>query len=230
MSETVVPVTEVTAPPAAAPVAPAATPAAVAAPKPAAPAAEAPPPYLQDRLRRERRATLKAAGIDVPKGATDLEIDQAIAASKDKAKSRKDRARAAEQAADAASKDVETLKAQLGAMKIYADAELARLDPKQAELVKTLAGDDPGAQLKQIAALRSMVGEPAPLAAPASTSNNQVSPPPAPPSGGSDVAKKLSEIRAMPRANPKDAARRAVALTMLCLENDVEILSAFTLE
>lgn len=230
MSDPVVPAVEIPAtPPAAAPAAPAAPPVAAAAAKPATPAAEA-PAYLQDRLRRERRAALKSAGIDIPKGATDLEIDQAIEASKSKAKSRKDRTRAAEQAADAAAKDVVALQAQVASLKIYADAELARLDPKQAELVKTLAGDDPGSQLKQIAALRSMGSPPAPLPAPASTTTNQITPPPAPPSGGTDVAKQLAEIRAMPRATPKDAARRAVALMTVCLDHEADILGGFTLE
>lgn len=150
------------APPAAAPVAAAAPPAPQAVPTPA-PAPHEPPHYANVR-ESERRKVLKEMGYKPAKG---VPAAQAIADAKESIKSQKERRRAAETERDTAKARIVELESRVEAIKQFAAVELAGLDDKQRDLVKTLAGEDPSEQLRQIAAIRMMSLSQAPVAAPA---------------------------------------------------------------
>jgi hypothetical protein len=166
------------------------TPAAAAVtPAPAAAIQEPPAPrepqmdpnHLPDRLKRERISTLKKLGIDIPKNATELEIDKAIEASKEKAKGRKEKLKAADAAVANAESKTASLQEDSATLKTYADLEMSRLDEPQRDLVKKLAGDSPAAQLKQIEMMKALSPKAEPvkpaMAPPAQSAPNAAAPP-----------------------------------------------------
>jgi pyruvate dehydrogenase E2 component (dihydrolipoamide acetyltransferase) len=163
MSDTATPVA---APAAAAPVA---QPAVVAPPAPAAtspvPSVQNDPPYLADRLERDRKSVLKQLGIKIEKGIpAQTQIDNAAKKLEDTKQSRKDERKAKEKAE---AKVVE-LEARVSAIKTFADITLAGLTTEQQAQVKAAAGDDPAEQLKIVALLQPSFAK-APAAPPAAT-------------------------------------------------------------
>lgn len=223
------------------------TPASNAAPTtPAAASAPAEPSYLADRLERERRNTLKALGIKPPKG---VSAAQVIAEERAKAETKKEK-RAAEKAAlaDAQAK-VAQLTMQTEALKQYATIELQSLDPKLQEHVKTLAGDDPAEQLRQIANLRTLgavkaadapktadakpAGTAAQAPPPAAANTAQ---PPAPAPGSAAETQGIERYRAAREEalNARGAGNRtpmsgekAAQFLFSVLENEAEILANY---
>jgi len=121
--------------PPAAPAAPAAAPVADPPAKPA----DAEPPWLAGRLERERRATLKAIGID-PDNADDAKAAlEAHRAATEAQKSEVQKLTEANAALQLRAKRAEELE---GAVATSAEAALATLTDQQREAVKALAGDD----------------------------------------------------------------------------------------
>jgi hypothetical protein len=161
---------------------------------PAAPVAPAPqaqpdgePKWLPERLDRERRAALKAAGFE--------SVDEARAAKAELDAKRNAQKTAEEKAADAAAKlDAETKRAASLSDVVgeWAGRQMLGLTTEQQAAVKAIAGDDPAAQLKAITALQPTWNKPAPAAPTAPAT------PPAPlattvPAGGAPPAATTSE-------------------------------------
>lgn len=153
------------------------------APQPAAPPAPgAEPAWLADRLDRERRAVLKALGVekvDDAKAALDA-YKQAQDAAKTEAEKTAERIAALTRASARADELEEIAKSRVA-------YELGRLTPEQQAAVSAIAGTDAAAQLKAITALTPTWAASAPPAAappaaappPATSAPPPVAPPPA---------------------------------------------------
>jgi hypothetical protein len=177
-------------PNAAAPVgAPAAVPVVV---PPAAQTADDPnnPPWLSERLARERKAVAKEADANARKavlaelGIEDIDsIKKLSAEEKKRAEAQKSletknaEANAAIAAKDARNKELES------SVKVFAEGQLATLSEAQKAAVLKVAGEDPAKQLNAIEALRptwALVAPTAP-AVPAQAPNGAATPAAAPP-------------------------------------------------
>ena len=156
----------------AAPVTPPATPPATT------PAGE--PNYLEPRLERERRGVLKQLGFKVDKDIPAQRQLEGVAKDIETLKTDRKTERKAKEKAEA---ELATANAKLGALKTYADMELAALPAEMQTKIKAVAGDDPAEQLKTIALLKGMT-PPAPekVTPPGETPPPQKDAPP-PPAG-----------------------------------------------
>jgi hypothetical protein len=126
-----------------------ATPAAPVAPAPPAVQPEGEPKWLPERLDRERRAALKAAGFE--------NVDEAKAAKAELDAKRNAQKTAEQKAAETQAKlDAEAQRAAslLGVVGEWAGRQMLGLTAEQQTAVKAIAGDDPAAQLKAITALQ----------------------------------------------------------------------------
>lgn len=167
------------------------------------------PFWLNERLARTARQTLKAAGIDVPKNADPLEVAKEAAKKSEERKGERKRLR--EEAA-AAKAEAEQIKSQYSAaedvLKSFAAIEMAKLGEAQQAMVKTIAKDNYAEQLKAISLLRTQpVAAPEaakPLPAPASTSPAASAPAP----GGTAAPEDhLATYRQLKETNPLLAAQ-----------------------
>ena len=216
--------------PAPLPVAPAAPPPAIAAPA-APPPAPAPvadaadpgdgslPKWVAARLEQAKRSAaadvLRTIGAETPEAAADAVKRARAAAEAEKT--------AAQQAAEAQAraatlqKERDDLHTTVGT---YATAQLSALTAEQRAAVTAIAGDNPAAQLRTIAALRptwTMVAPPAPVAAPAAPPAPVAPPAPpantapqagAPPAGAPPaVTDHLAVLKGLESTNPIRAAR-----------------------
>lgn len=227
-------------------VVPAAAPAAVADPPadppPPAPAAAAADPeaepkpntpeWFNNRLERERRKIYKeATGEKVPKDKTVAAFLAEKKAAEEKAKASKKEAREAE------AKKLAALEAELAnssetkaAIRVYAEAELAKLTDKQREAVKAVAADSPTKQLETISAWRiaglldaAPAAAPAPVPAKAPVSPANTAQPPAPTPGAPSVDIPVLERWAQLQNSPP-STQRTIAMTLMALEHGYEIL------
>lgn len=172
------------------------------------------PFWLNERLSRTARQTLKAAGIDVPKNADPLEVAKEVAKKSEERKGERKQLRAELATAKAESEQLKARDAaQVDVLKSFALIELAKLPEAQQLMVKTIAKDDYAEQLKAISLLRASSPAPdaaaaaaavKPLPAPASTSASTS----APAAGGAqapeDYAATYKELK---RSNPYLAAQ-----------------------
>lgn len=221
--------------PATIPTAPAKAPPAAAAPP--APAPGEPPPYLNDRLERERRSVLKQLGIKAPKGIPSAKAIEEAKAKIDGGKSQRKELRAAKDAAEAKAVELET---KVAALKTFADMEIAALTPEQQTKVKSVAGDDPAEQLKVLALLKpSFAPQPAALAkddAAAAAPPAQKQPAPAPattaPAAAPPPTTTADELPIRERWNQvqsiADPNRRAASRAQFLLANGEALLDALT--
>ena len=143
-------------------------------PAPAAPSAASQdandPFWLNERLSRTARQTLKAAGIDVPKNADPLEVAKEVAKKTEERKGERKRLREELVTAKA---EAEQFKAQQSAhievLKSFATIELSKLPEAMQSMVRVIAKDDYAEQLKAISLLRAHAPAAAAVAAPAAT-------------------------------------------------------------
>jgi uncharacterized protein YecT (DUF1311 family) len=137
-----------------------------------APAAPAPkpdekPPWLDDRLARERKSALKDIGFDSPEAAKKA-LD-ALKAQEQQAEAKKtieEKNAALEQSIKDRDQKLNEANEALSA---YAKSQMAALSDAQKAAVVALAGEDAAKQLKAIDALRSTWAQPAAPAAATST-------------------------------------------------------------
>ncbi len=189
---------------------------------PASPAAVSPapavdpnnPPWLPDRLERERRSALAELGITDPAKAKKLLAD-ALKAEED-AKTTGEKLGTATAERDALKAEAERLRVVTAE---WAGRQMMGLTAEQQTAVKALAGDDPAQQLKAITALTPTWGKAQPLpgsapiapTAPVPPASGTAPPPTAP--GGTSVSQlSPSETYAsLSKTNPFAAAEYAMA-------------------
>jgi hypothetical protein len=217
---------------------PAATPAAAAAAAATAPASTVvkDPPYMSDRLERERRSVLKQLGVKAPK---DIPAASAIQEAKKNIQGQKERRRAAEKDANESKAKLADLESKVGVIKTYADLEMQSLDDKTRDIVKALAGEDPAEQLRQIGAMRALgkatqaaTAAPAtadkPKDTPAAVATNpapaNTAPPGAPAPSTTQAQLPVSERYAQIKAI-SDPTQREAAKLFFVLENEAELLT-----
>ncbi len=232
--------TTAAAPPATNGAPPAAPPAGDAAAKPA-PQAGGEPPFLSDRLERDRRSVLKQLGFKPDKAIpAQKQIDEAAKKVEDLKKSRKEERKARE---DAEAKNA-TLTAQVEALKKFADLEISALTPEQQAKVKAAAGDDPAEQLNVLGLLRSTFAPPAAAADPAKNGNGAAKDPNAgaPPQKTAPIPASTAQEAAPPPAGTSqelplleqwkqvnaiaDPNKQAVARVQFLLSNGEQLLDA----
>lgn len=215
-------------PPAPAAPAPIAAPAAPpAAPAPPAPDAADPgdgslPKWVAARLEQAKRSAaadvLRAIGAETPEAAADA-VKRARAAA-DAEKTAAQQAAEAQQRAATLQKERDDLHTTVGTV---ATAQLSALTAEQRAAVTAIAGDNPAAQLRTIAALRptwTVVAPPAAAPAPAAPAPPAAPPPPpappantapqagAPPAGSPPaVTDHLAVLKGLEVTNPIRAAR-----------------------
>lgn len=184
-----------------------AAPAAAAAPSAVPPPAPGEPPHYASVREAERRKVLKELGYKPAKGVPSA---QAIAEAKQKQESQKERRRAAEEGLKTATAKIAELEGRVGALKQFAEIEMASLDETTRATVKTLAGDDPAEQLRQIAASRAYaMANAAPPAAPAAAA--PAAPPAAPAAAAPAAAAPAAPAAAAPLAPIPPPAQSAPA-------------------
>jgi hypothetical protein len=161
---------------------------------------------------------LRAIGAETPEAAADA-VKRARAAA-DAEKTAAQQAAEAQQRAATLQKERDDLHTTVGTV---ATAQLSALTAEQRAAVTAIAGDNPAAQLRTIAALRptwTVVAPPAPAAAPAPAAPAPAAPPPpappantapqagAPPAGSPPaVTDHLAVLKGLESTNPIRAAR-----------------------
>lgn len=160
------------------------------------------PSWLPERLAREQRSLLKKAGFETLEDAQ--AASSALKAQKEAEKSAADKAAEALIRATAAESNASSLRATVIE---FANRELNGLTEEQKAAVNAVAGDDPSAQLKAIAALR-----PTWASAPVQSVSVDTAPPanaPAPVIAGETNHR--AQYEALKKNNPFAAAQYAEA-------------------
>jgi len=190
--------------------APEVVPTPVAAPvaAPAAPVAT-PPAAPSSTVAAAAAATLARKEADKAK--------KEIARADEKSEKRKEKLKAATVANAELTAKLAVAEKALGAMKIRADSELARLDEPTRAKVAALAGDDPAEQLRQIDLAQTYSGK-APMAPLANTAAPPA-PAPAAPSSATPVREQYAALRSI-----ADKNKRAASMAVFALTHDLALL------